>query len=72
MIEKNPGKGAHKAVKEGIKSHYHAALAMLKGAIEKCPDALWVDTNYVNPFWRFAYHTIIYIYWGGAEKVNTS
>jgi hypothetical protein len=60
MIEKNPGKGAHMVVKESIKSQYHAALAMLKGAIEQCPDALWVDTNYVNPFWRVAYHTIIY------------
>ena len=62
MIEHNPGKGAHIAVKESIKSQYHAALAMRKGAIEKCPDALWVDTDYVNPFWRVAYHTIIYTY----------
>jgi hypothetical protein len=60
MIEKHPGKGAHMAVKESIKSQYHAALAMLTQAIEKCPDAMWVDTDYVNPFWRVAYHTIIY------------
>ena len=33
---------------------------MLKQAVEKCPDAMWVDTDYVNPFWRVAYHTIIY------------
>ena len=47
-------------LKEAIKSQYFAALKMLQGAIEKCPDAMWVDTNYVNPFWRVAYHTIIY------------
>ncbi len=43
-----------------IKSQYHASLAMLREAIEKCPDSMWVNTDYVNPFWRVAYHIIIY------------
>jgi len=47
-------------LKEAIKSQYHAALMMLQQAIEKCPDSMWVDTDYVNPFWRVAYHTLIY------------
>ena len=46
--------------KEAIKSQYHAAFAMLKQAIEKCPESMWDDTEYVNPFWRVAYHTLIY------------
>lgn len=47
-------------IKQTISSQYHAALAMLREAIRKCPDALWVDSEYVNPFWRVAYHTLIY------------
>ena len=48
------------SVKESIQSQYHAALIMLKDTIEKCPEELWADNDYVNPFWRVAYHTIIY------------
>ncbi len=47
-------------IKESIKSQYHAALAMLGQAIEMCPEALWEDAAYANPFWRVAYHTLIY------------
>ncbi len=43
-----------------IKSQYKASLAMLRQAIEKCPEALWTDASYQNPFWRLAYHTLIY------------
>ena len=46
--------------KEAIKSQYKASLAMLRQAIEKCPEELWTDTSYVNPFWRVAYHVLIY------------
>ncbi len=48
------------STKEIIQSQYHAALAMLRQAIEKCPDALWVDPSYVNPAWHIAYHTLYY------------
>jgi len=48
------------AFKDTIQSQYHAALMMLKAAVEKCPVDLWADDDYVNPFWRVAYHTIIY------------
>ena len=52
-----------------IKSQYKASLAMLRQAIEKCPDALWTDASYKNPFWRVAYHTLIYthFYLGPSE-----
>jgi hypothetical protein len=43
-----------------IQSQYHAALAMLRQAIEKCPNALWASTSYNNAFWHIAYHTLIY------------
>jgi len=43
-----------------IKSQYKAALTMLRQAIEKCPEALWTDSSYSNPYWRLAYHTLIY------------
>ena len=46
--------------KEAIKSQYQASLAMLRQAVEKCPEELWADTSYVNPFWRVAYHALIY------------
>jgi len=52
--------GGFMTVKRSIQSQYLAALAMLKDAIEKCPDSLWADNNYVNPFWRVVYHTLIY------------
>ena len=43
-----------------IKSQYYAAMAMLRQAIENCPEALWEDASYNNPAWRLAYHTLIY------------
>jgi len=46
--------------KAAIKSQYCASLAMLRGAIEMCPDTLWEDDSYSNPFWRLAYHILIY------------
>lgn len=41
-----------------IKSQYFAALAMLRQAVEKCPQALWNDQSYSNVFWHVAYHTL--------------
>jgi hypothetical protein len=45
---------------EVIRSHYHAALSMLEQTIERCPDALWYDSEPVNRFWHVAYHALIY------------
>ncbi len=47
-------------IKPTIQSQYHAALAMLRQAIEKCPDALWTDASYRNVFWHVVYHTLVY------------
>ena len=43
-----------------IQSQYYAALMMLKSAVEKCPEELWADSDYVNPFWHVAYHVLFY------------
>ncbi|MCB2214373.1 DinB family protein [bacterium] len=43
-----------------IKSQYWAALTMLRDAIEKCPDPLWTDASYSNPFWNIAYHALFF------------
>jgi len=43
-----------------LKSQYHAALAMLKSAIENCPDDLWLDSQYRNAYWQVAYHTLFF------------
>ena len=47
-------------IKDSIKSQYHASLAMLRQVVEMCPERLWEDMAYVNPFWRVVYHTLIY------------
>ena len=41
-------------------SQYRASLAMLKSAIERCPDELWEIPGQHNPFWRIVYHTLHY------------
>lgn len=42
-----------------LTSQYHASLAMLREAIEDCPEDLWVED--VQPsYWRIVYHTLFY------------
>jgi DinB superfamily len=43
-----------------LKSQYHAALAMLREAIARCPDDLWLDARPKNAFWQIAYHTLFF------------
>jgi Asp-tRNA(Asn)/Glu-tRNA(Gln) amidotransferase A subunit family amidase len=45
---------------EIIQSQYHAALAMLRQAIEQCPESKWADSAYANPAWHVAYHTLYF------------
>jgi hypothetical protein len=47
-------------MKEIIKSQYRAAIQMLRDAVESCPDSLWNDEAYTNPFWHIAFHAIFY------------
>lgn len=43
-----------------LKSQYHAALAMLKEALEHCPDDVWYSQAQVDSFWQIAYHTLFF------------
>jgi hypothetical protein len=45
-------------VKAALKGQYHAALAMLREAIEQCPLDLWTGDPPPIPFWQVAYHTL--------------
>jgi hypothetical protein len=47
-------------LRRALKSQYHAALAMLRQAIEQCPEAVWASGDRVNPVWRIAYHTLYF------------
>ena len=46
--------------KQALKKQYHAALAMLKIAIERCPDDLWIARDHPRSFWRIAFHVLFY------------
>jgi hypothetical protein len=48
------------AVRSVLKSQYHAALAMLKNAIELCPDNLWSGSGHTNECWQVAYHVLFF------------
>jgi len=43
-----------------LASQYHAALSMLRTAIERCPDDVWSSVGGGAPFWRVAYHALYY------------
>jgi hypothetical protein len=50
----------HGALRSALKSQYHAGLAMLRDAIERCPDDVWLATEHRNAFWKVAYHTLFF------------
>jgi hypothetical protein len=43
-----------------LKNQYRAALAMLRDAIEQCPEKVWFSREPRNAFWQVAYHTLFY------------
>ena len=43
-----------------LKSQYHAALAMLRDAVEQCPDVEWLSRDHKNAFWQVAYHVLFF------------
>jgi hypothetical protein len=52
-----------------LKSQYHAALAMLKEAIERCPEAVWDDPSHRNRTWQIAYHALFFArYYAGRDE----
>jgi hypothetical protein len=47
-------------VRAALRGQYHGAMDMLRGAIEACPDDLWVAGHPPRSFWRLAYHTLFF------------
>lgn len=43
-----------------FQSQYHAALAMLRQTVERCPDSLWEVPTATRPFWHISYHVLFY------------
>ena len=52
--------GRDDALRGALKSQYHAALAMLRETIERCPDEVWESHEHRNAFWQIAYHTLFF------------
>ena len=48
------------AVPTALRSQYHAALAMLRQAVERCPESLWTSGGHPCSFWHIAYHTLFF------------
>ena len=51
---------ASEAIKPVLKRQYHASLAMLGEAIQRCPDDLWLASDHTNAFWQIAYHALYF------------
>lgn len=47
-------------VRDTLKSQYRAGLAMLREAVDLCPDDLWLATEHTNAFWQVAYHALFF------------
>ena len=63
MVDQDPVTADNTSIlRAALKSQFHAALAMLKQAIEQCPDDLWVSRDPTNPFWRLTYHTLYFVH----------
>ena len=58
--EDRPADRLDDAVRAMLKSQYHAALAMFRDAVVRCPNATWLDTSQRNAFWQIAYHTLFF------------
>ncbi|HEX5138411.1 MAG TPA: DinB family protein [Planctomycetota bacterium] len=58
-------------LRASLKSQYHAALAMLKDAVERCPGSLWAKSGHKNESWRVAYHALFYAhFYGGRDEAS--
>jgi hypothetical protein len=60
----HPGKGQamnDHTFSQILGRQYNAALAMMRNAIEKCPDDLWQQRSETEaPFWQHALHVLFY------------
>lgn len=57
------------ALRAMLKSQYHAALAMLREAVERCPESLWDAPRHLNRTWQVAYHVLFFAhFYGGKDE----
>jgi hypothetical protein len=54
------GETVEHVLRRALEDQYHAALWMLRGAIELCPDEVWSAGGPGVPLWRIAYHALYY------------
>ena len=47
-------------IQAALKSQYHGGMAMLRAALDSCPERLWADDSYRNQSWQIIYHTLFY------------
>lgn len=47
-------------LRQALERQYRASLAMLRDAVQRCPDDLWLDATPTNAFWQVAYHTLYF------------
>jgi hypothetical protein len=47
-------------VRGALKREYHGSLAMLRQAIERCPEEVWVSGDHPRGYWRIAYHALFF------------
>jgi hypothetical protein len=43
-----------------LTGQYRAGLAMLRAAVEACPDDLWAEGEHPRTTWRIVYHALFY------------
>jgi len=55
-------------IKDAIKGQYLGGLAMLRQAIERCPEEVWTAGDHPRNFWRIAYHAIFYTHFYMGQK----
>jgi DinB superfamily len=60
QMQQPPNNTDIEALRDILKSQYHAALAMLFESIERCPDDVWLRTDHINSFWQIAYHALFF------------
>ncbi len=48
-------------VRAVLGNQYRAALAMMRQAIENCPDSLWISSEgHRSPYWQIAFHGLFF------------
>lgn len=60
MPDAHPTQDLTLALRGALKAQYHATLAMLREAIELCPEGAWSSDEHTNAFWQVAYHTLFF------------